>query len=203
MDTEKKPGPNPWIAIVISVASLVISAPISIITLYFTHFYVSEDLYTVLLSFDIGKMEEKDHEGNVRSLLNGLIANIALANRGNQDIIISKIYTSYSNIAYDSVSVRRLVEAKKLNNDTLATPLLIGPRNLEQLSVRFPLDPTTLRNPPNQAEKEIHIPFVLLLSTISGSGKVQMNTIGFAELWLKDGEFVRSTGNVGDPLRIR
>jgi hypothetical protein len=203
MDTEKKPGPNPWIAIVISVASLVISAPISIITLYFTHFYVSEDLYTVLLSFDIGKMEEKDHEGNVRSLLNGLIANIALANRGNQDIIISKIYTSYSNIAYDSVSVRRLVEAKKLNNDTLAPPLLIGPRNLEQLSVRFPLDPTTLRNPPNQAEKEIHIPFVLLFSTISGSGKVQMNTIGFAELWLKDGEFVRSTGNVGDPLRIR
>jgi hypothetical protein len=74
MNDEKKSGPNPWIAIIISIAAFVVSST----TLYFTHFYISESLYILLLGFDIRKMEETDHEGNPRSLVNGLIANHAV-----------------------------------------------------------------------------------------------------------------------------
>jgi hypothetical protein len=206
MEPEKKLGPSPWIAIGVSILSLsisVISALVSITTLYYTHFYVSENLYAVLLSFDIRNTEETDSEGNKRSLLDTLIANLALANSGNQNIIISRIYTSYSHIAYDSVSARRLVEAKKLNEDTLATPLLISPHNVEQLSVRFPLETNTLLNPRGQKTEELQIPFDLVFTTIGGSGKVQLKTIPFINLRLKDGQFIRGTGDLASPVPIR
>src|SRR6266508_2909704 len=195
MNDEKKSGPNPWIAIIISIAAFVVSST----TLYFIHFCISESLYILLLGFDIRKMEETDHEGNPRSLVNGLIANLAVTNRGNQNIIISKIYTSYRHIAYDSVSVQILVEAKKLNDDTLVTPLLIVPRNVEQLSVHFPLDQKTLRNATNQLTEDLHIHFNLLFTTVGGYGNLQMNTLAFAELWLKDGQFFNATMDTATP----
>jgi len=45
MDDEMKSGPNPLIAIVVSIAAFTVSS----ITLYFTYFYTSESLYMLFL----------------------------------------------------------------------------------------------------------------------------------------------------------
>jgi hypothetical protein len=161
MNGEKKPGPNPWIAIVISIAAFLVSST----TLYFTHFYRSESVYMLFLHGLPGfsMIERLKGEDIVPEAIN---FNLGLANSGDQNVIISSLIL----VQPDEISIRAL----NSNDNSFLAPILLPPRAVQQLVVCFLLEGTPLRH---AREGELSVLFKLSFITFGSSGKLQKSDV--------------------------
>jgi hypothetical protein len=176
MDSKERSGPSPWIATIISIISLAFSVgafAVSFFNFYYTQLYTSEALDAFLL--------------NHRSSANGIVADLILINKGNQNIVITDLWFFFpvdgENGGFE--------KALKDDTDELVYPILIEPREVKYVQARH-----TLMRVPNvgqphpSREGAIVIPVTLVFTTIGSSSKLQTGKLPFGSITLKDGKYV-------------
>ena len=188
MEAEKKSGPNPWIAIGISIASFVISSSISFTTLFYTQLYTSEAVYALFL----------DYAGSG----DDMVADIALVNKGNQNVVISELRFVIPRTSYEHMALQAL----QIGANAPASPIVLEPREVKHLQIRhlwksIPKEKLPSRSSLGGIEVTVHLRF----KTIGSSAKIQETTMPLVELGLRDDEFpVWSRIGIEDgPVQIR
>jgi hypothetical protein len=173
MNTKEKSGPNPWIALGISIASLALSSSISFTTLFYTQLYTSEALDAFLL--------------NHRNSANGIVADLILINKGNQNIVITDLWFFFP-VEGESGGFEK---ALKDDTDELIFPILIEPRQVKYVQARHTLMGVPKVGQPHLSrEGAIVIPVTLVFTTIGSSSKLQTGKLPFGSITLKDGKYV-------------
>jgi hypothetical protein len=164
MGTEKKLLPNPWIAIIISIAAFIVSST----TLYFTHFHTSESVYMLFLDHPPTFLAVETYKENEvdREAVN---YNLGLVNSGNQNVIISSLMLIQSPGLPDEISI----QARNPENDKPIPAILLSPHAVQQLDVRFTFEGTPFRELKSQPALLTYMPLKLRFTTIGSSGKVQ------------------------------
>jgi hypothetical protein len=162
---------NPWISTVVSIVALMVS----LVSLYYTNFYISEGLCATIAGYD-WKIEEIP-EGSKNYTVTGLIANVALVNSGNRNIVTSEIQFEFIEGEIGGM----LASALKEKSDEFAYPILVNPRELDYLRIRFRFDklPKGKRAP---------MPINLVFQTIGISGKIQRTKMKAGYLVYMNGE---------------
>jgi hypothetical protein len=194
MDEAKKSGPNPWIAIVISTAAF----SVSLATLYFTHFYASEDLHAALLTHNQYSWEFPLGSNNY--VARGLMTDLVLVNSGNRNVIVSKLeFATYEGLVGGGRST-----AFKVGSDEHAAPIVVGPRGVEQVSIRFTFEGIAREGIPKQPPGElVRIPLTLVFTMIGSSAKIQEGSLEAGTVDFKNGE-LHSYGLIKPmPVRVR
>jgi hypothetical protein len=203
MDSEKKSTPNPWIAIIISIAAFLVSS----INMYFTQFYTSETLYAVLLDFDLIKISSEPRIQTYDAT--GVEADVVLVNSGNQNIIVSNVELCYW------LDERNLEEMReKTHIPEFASPILLGPRQVHPFRIRFTFDniPIAIDNIPVQVqsaqsddyieEYESYV-FALVFTTIGSSGKLEKGVLEVGSVLLRDRKYEDHTKALALPVKLR
>ena len=124
------PTPSAWIAIVISLIALIVSAA----AVYFNFFYNSEDTGAIILDYspvsqpEIGEsppLPGKSKFSKMKML--GLRSKIAFVNSGNRDVLVSAVRLE---LRMKGSATHRSYPSQKVEVDERAEPILLPPKSV-------------------------------------------------------------------------
>jgi hypothetical protein len=189
MNSKERSGPNPWIAIVISITALgfsVGSFGVAFSNFYYTQLYKSEALYALLLIY--GKSA------------NDLIADVVVVNRGNQNIVVSELRFVFP-YETDGGAVKK---ALKVDADEPLYPFLIEPRQVKHLRARHPLAGIPREGQPSKlVEGDVERPVILTFITIGSSVEVQSVDMMLGDIAFRNGDFVGWNRRKFETVQVR
>ena len=159
-----------WISILISIVALTITG----LTLYFSFFYINQDLYIAFLRLDRlhtpPKYEESEvalSKNNDFQYLDTLHPTIAFINAGTEEVMVSRIIVRVTNNRNDSM--HHIIDT--LGRPDIFEPIIIPPNSVKQLTLDIS-DPIPIRAIFESIEEDdfmIDVNYVIaLLSPSSG-----------------------------------
>lgn len=202
MDRKQKSAPNPWIAILISGASLLISGAaflVSSTSSYFTHFYSSETLYATLLYLGPLRVEEKPFMQELDLTI--MEANIVLVNGGNRNVIVSNVELSFwpEKKPEDMSGQVRIPE--------FTSSVFLEPGQAYQFQTRFTFDgiPEERRSPPEETEEGVYedYPVIFVFTTIGSSGKQEVWVLEAGSVTLRNRKYDMHSNIEPRPIKVR
>lgn len=175
------PTPSAWIAILISVIALIVSAA----SVYFNFFYNSEDTGAIILDYspvsqpELGEsppLPGKSKFSKMKML--GLRSKIAFVNSGNRDVLVSDVRLE---LRMKGSATHRSYPSQKVEVDERAEPILLPPKSVRIASHRF-----STGNPYQSLVKGV-VSVILEISTIGPTGLLKKTQIQAGEIRFVDG----------------